>query len=899
MKREFGVAWVVLCRSSGALRVRHDKLQGLAGASELRERTLVDALLKNFDPAQTKVDATTDLARSGKTAGTSASSRVDRTSGSDRSDARSGDRDPNAFERELNRGATRTTRQDAVRDEGREPVRDNAREANRAKSTSSSSAASSPPSSKALNLLSGRLDRVPQDEVPELVTRNKFIRSALAEPDVGQFLEKPAPAVQMITDLGLEKSAVNWLEQSGVAADSVISPRQLLNMLGVDPGKVAAELEALRNILPNGGIAAWMSRLGLAGSGNGSVSGLGVSAQGGEAAAAFERRRASGLMPDAQMAMAGGAGISPFGLTSSMSGAQSGEATPTNVSAVMPGQGTVRDLVPVNGFAGPLGAQADGKSKSADSPEIQAAKSAAGIFTSGQIAEDGLATLPGVTMASADALGGAARTGKKADANSALGDQSALLSRTATLPGFDATTAMANVALSDPFLTIGDGVSSMNKIYDATAQGSSTSSTGMPTIMKTPDLAVGSGGIAPLVPGEQAPIADVSSRSSSESLLESLVRSRMMDNSGKPASLGVSPGALQVNALAPALAGLSDTQGKAATTGEEQSASDSSGGVGAAGHVGSNAHSVLATELGLVGARDGKLDVGANQVGGKGGLDRSLNGIGPSNSVAGAASVISADAVAALTAGADLKGDSRGSEGSTLDASVVESAGKAGGEAGSVSGPAVHQNHQQHFAKIAADAVSDTGEVTPENRAAIMQQIADKASMIVRDGGGSLRIDLGSPELGKLDLAVSLSNDRVDVRIVTSSEHIQDMLSKEMPRLRDSLAGQNLMLGVVEVGNTQLNQQFSQSFSNQNFGANAWAGAFGQQGMQDRGGRSDSWSRSADNVTRGIGEVRNRVAGRRPDLMSSYASQVSNGLSGVANRYGSDMAAKSSIQVLV
>ncbi len=84
------------------------------------------------------------------------------------------------------------------------------------------------------------------------------------------------------------------------------------------------------------------------------------------------------------------------------------------------------------------------------------------------------------------------------------------------------------------------------------------------------------------------------------------------------------------------------------------------------------------------------------------------------------------------------------------------------------------------------------------------KEIFDKAEMLVKDGGGSMKIDLSSHELGKLDLAVDVQADKVDLRIIASSENVKDILTQEIPKLRDALNGQNLHLKNVEISHQSM-----------------------------------------------------------------------------------------------
>ncbi|MCX6130417.1 MAG: flagellar hook-length control protein FliK [Proteobacteria bacterium] len=106
----------------------------------------------------------------------------------------------------------------------------------------------------------------------------------------------------------------------------------------------------------------------------------------------------------------------------------------------------------------------------------------------------------------------------------------------------------------------------------------------------------------------------------------------------------------------------------------------------------------------------------------------------------------------------------------------------------------------------ATSNAAETSKVPPH----ISQSVFDKSSMLIKDGGGSLRIDLGSRDNGPLDLAVNINGNNVDIRIITHSQQARDALMQDLPRLRDSLLNHHLNLDKVEIGISN-NATWSQS----------------------------------------------------------------------------------------
>lgn len=102
-----------------------------------------------------------------------------------------------------------------------------------------------------------------------------------------------------------------------------------------------------------------------------------------------------------------------------------------------------------------------------------------------------------------------------------------------------------------------------------------------------------------------------------------------------------------------------------------------------------------------------------------------------------------------------------------------------------------------------------------EIKAPDMKKIMDHTQSLAKAGGGSMRLDLQDTNLGKLDLAVRVSQGQVELRILTDRKDSRDILNAELPKLRDSLLSQGLSLKTVEVSVGDRNT-WSQSFSQRN-----------------------------------------------------------------------------------
>lgn len=173
-----------------------------------------------------------------------------------------------------------------------------------------------------------------------------------------------------------------------------------------------------------------------------------------------------------------------------------------------------------------------------------------------------------------------------------------------------------------------------------------------------------------------------------------------------------------------------------------------------------------------------------------------------------------------------------------------------------------HQNKEN--IGITGFSVRDNPSVAPQLPKEMVQKVFDNASMMLKEGGGSIRIDLGSETLGTIDLALDIKDKTVELRIIASSPQARELLAQELPKLRDSLLQQNLNLDKVEIG---LNQ------------GSAWSQS-SRDGRSSQGQRQEFFEQSR---TRGVGgrgsEVRSyrqitQVNDVRPNPLHTGSIQV-------------------------
>ncbi|NDE14154.1 flagellar hook-length control protein FliK [bacterium] len=136
---------------------------------------------------------------------------------------------------------------------------------------------------------------------------------------------------------------------------------------------------------------------------------------------------------------------------------------------------------------------------------------------------------------------------------------------------------------------------------------------------------------------------------------------------------------------------------------------------------------------------------------------------------------------------------------------------------------------------------SERVEVNARHATETVRKIQDAVMRTSVNNIGAMRLDLSSPETGKLEIAVRLDqrDGNVDVRVMAGSDELRELISRELPQLKSALGEQNLNLRNFE----------SREWSGQ------WAGNASQwSGQQDfRGFGNGRGNDSAADRTRASG----------------------------------------------
>ncbi len=110
----------------------------------------------------------------------------------------------------------------------------------------------------------------------------------------------------------------------------------------------------------------------------------------------------------------------------------------------------------------------------------------------------------------------------------------------------------------------------------------------------------------------------------------------------------------------------------------------------------------------------------------------------------------------------------------------------------------------------AGTAKLPSGIMVPENH--IVGQVVERFSMNQRLETGTVTLRLYPQELGELRMEIKVEQDNIKAHITTQNPQVQEILEKNMPRLRDALEQQGMNLEQMEVSVAASDQNDSRPF---------------------------------------------------------------------------------------
>ncbi|MGF1737356.1 flagellar hook-length control protein FliK [Photobacterium satsumensis] len=127
------------------------------------------------------------------------------------------------------------------------------------------------------------------------------------------------------------------------------------------------------------------------------------------------------------------------------------------------------------------------------------------------------------------------------------------------------------------------------------------------------------------------------------------------------------------------------------------------------------------------------------------------------------------------------------------------------------------------------------------------EQLADRVQMMMSKNLKHVDIRLDPPELGKLQIKLSMNNDQASVQITVANQQSRDLVEQAMPRLRELLQQQGLQLAQSTVQQDS-SRQFAGGSQQQ---PNGQPGSSHQSGSSHQNGEQVSGQAAAHELTAG------------------------------------------------
>jgi hypothetical protein len=110
-------------------------------------------------------------------------------------------------------------------------------------------------------LITGKLERIAPESIPEIVTNSPFLAKAFSQGEIGAFMNEAQSLGKMLEQMGISPSITTAVEQAGVDLEQQVSAKQLFDVIGIDAAAVTSELKNLKtNVQMKQGLLPYMVR---------------------------------------------------------------------------------------------------------------------------------------------------------------------------------------------------------------------------------------------------------------------------------------------------------------------------------------------------------------------------------------------------------------------------------------------------------------------------------------------------------------------------------------------------------------------------------------------------------------------------------------------------------------
>lgn len=637
--------------------------------------------------------------------------------------------------------------------------------------------------SPAVAMLTGKLDRVPATDIPALVTGNKFINDALSTDEIPEYLNKPAAVADLVNDLGLPPQMLQQVQTVGLDPGQKLTPNAFLKAMGIDPQRVMAELTQLKANLPLEGLAPYINR----------AQALNPKTADLVAPVAPQPQLVQPVQADrlgqlGQQQMPGSTPVTPT-IPWVADVDPIGFAWVAKQNTLTPAPLEPKPYLGLNGLNPDLQVPAEAlpeRPSQSDELSPQALLAAMqGLPRTQRPISDLLKATP---LAPADERVVVAASMLRAP-NGVDDSLEAVIARANPDGSLDVLT-LQDAPLARPKNDFGQPATLNKASFDAFAQLGAKMRAADTVVLTDPE------------PSQRAVSFDP--------FLNEQILSRGLDESGKPEAAFA---LLKGRANDPGVAMMQVKTTEVAT--------------------------LMPASASSQGARFEALDQKAllrdlmqnNSDGFSLTKVETIKFDTPQSSAQPLQDLRLQSPMLMMTS-EEKNGDrnASGGEQPSRDPGQQSEHGKGLLELGlSLHQP---QTQQAHTTSFATSATATTEPLNVQNRFDLMQKVVNHATMLVKQGGGTVRLDLSSPEFGPLELALNMNKDKIDLRVLAGSDRARDAIAADLNQLKGALAIQNVQLGKVEVGVSGRQPQSQQQFTGMNQ----------QGGGQQMGGRSqDEW----------------------------------------------------------
>lgn len=124
-----------------------------------------------------------------------------------------------------------------------------------------------------------------------------------------------------------------------------------------------------------------------------------------------------------------------------------------------------------------------------------------------------------------------------------------------------------------------------------------------------------------------------------------------------------------------------------------------------------------------------------------------------------------------------------------------------------------HDNGRLGQTQAPSEFQSQLAAQGPNAQPMAVPDLVQNAKVMVRDGGGEMKVTLKPEGLGEVAMKVSVHEGKVNVQMITESDEAKKLIERQLGELKTSLTGQNLHVDMIKVDTaTNLGKQMEQQY---------------------------------------------------------------------------------------